>query len=355
MPPSVWDVQPYRFLTELKDRYTNAITVATRNHAEQMAPEAEQWMKDNAPWRDRTGDARAALRAYVVADKAEIASERLGKAAAAASDAELLKRLQGQARDRRSRAESNLYELENPRREEQFFEYLEERKAAGKTYPESKRSYLEGRLQAAKDFDRLAPKRASRLRSALKRQKQYKTPRSVPVGQSAVKAFEAGKPGRLSPIVSVKFTYQRDAISYDIWLEIANGGRYGIISRTIDHWGMKFMNRIRSIAQLKQFQGTMALSTTAETPQQQFAKHVAEKSAEYGRPYKPWSRAEQVKRKRRRATYNPKQEKQRRQENKAFTDVRYERSSQADVTRGVGRSDNPIPETRTLNLRKLGR
>jgi hypothetical protein len=56
-----WDVEPGLAFGQLVERYTNAIIVSGRRVAHSRAEEAEQWMKDNTPWQDRTGDARRGL------------------------------------------------------------------------------------------------------------------------------------------------------------------------------------------------------------------------------------------------------------------------------------------------------
>lgn len=56
-----WDVAPDVAFPELVDKYTKTIFLSGRRVAAKRAEEAEAWMKDNAPWTDRTGDARAGL------------------------------------------------------------------------------------------------------------------------------------------------------------------------------------------------------------------------------------------------------------------------------------------------------
>jgi hypothetical protein len=47
------------------EEYTQTVFVAGRKEAYVLAAEMQQWAKDNAPWMDRTGDARAGLRGEV--------------------------------------------------------------------------------------------------------------------------------------------------------------------------------------------------------------------------------------------------------------------------------------------------
>lgn len=44
--------------------YTETVFAAGRNEAVVLAAEMEAWAKENAPWMDRTGDARAGLRGF---------------------------------------------------------------------------------------------------------------------------------------------------------------------------------------------------------------------------------------------------------------------------------------------------
>jgi hypothetical protein len=56
-----WDVPPTEVFPQGYRNYTQALFVTGRRVAEARAEEAEQWMKQNAPWQDRTGAARAGL------------------------------------------------------------------------------------------------------------------------------------------------------------------------------------------------------------------------------------------------------------------------------------------------------
>lgn len=53
------------------------------------------------------------------------------------------------------------------------------------------------------------------------------------------------------PAVLAELVFSHDtSLDYPIWLEIAHGGRYGIISQAIDHWGpilMRDMQRIMNL------------------------------------------------------------------------------------------------------------
>lgn len=56
-----WDVTPVQALTELADVYISAIHKGIFAIAQKYAPLIENWMRDNAPWTDRTANARQSL------------------------------------------------------------------------------------------------------------------------------------------------------------------------------------------------------------------------------------------------------------------------------------------------------
>lgn len=58
-----WDVRPTQAWPALSDWYIAAIRRGVYQIARRRAPEIEAWMKDNAPWTDRTGNARQTLTA----------------------------------------------------------------------------------------------------------------------------------------------------------------------------------------------------------------------------------------------------------------------------------------------------
>lgn len=58
-----WEVPPDRAFDELASWYTDAIRSAILQLAQQRAPQIEAWMKANARWTDRTGNARQTLTA----------------------------------------------------------------------------------------------------------------------------------------------------------------------------------------------------------------------------------------------------------------------------------------------------
>lgn len=61
-----WQVTPGQAFPELYENYTKTIFLTGRRVAEQRAKTLEQWAKDNAPWQDKTGEARRGLKAEVL-------------------------------------------------------------------------------------------------------------------------------------------------------------------------------------------------------------------------------------------------------------------------------------------------
>ena len=60
-----WDRAPTDVWPEMTDAYVRTIREAVRALADRYAPEIEAYMKVNAPWTDRTGNARQTLYAEV--------------------------------------------------------------------------------------------------------------------------------------------------------------------------------------------------------------------------------------------------------------------------------------------------
>lgn len=60
-----WTRPPSRAWPELANAYAEAIRRGVYQIAQRRAPEIEAWLKNNAPWTDRTGNARQTLNAPV--------------------------------------------------------------------------------------------------------------------------------------------------------------------------------------------------------------------------------------------------------------------------------------------------
>lgn len=56
-----WETKPSDVFPAAYQKYTQQLYVTGRRVAEARAAEGEQWMKQNAVWQDRTGNARAGL------------------------------------------------------------------------------------------------------------------------------------------------------------------------------------------------------------------------------------------------------------------------------------------------------
>ena len=56
-----WILEPAEAFEKLAIAYHEALHQAVFSIAKRWAPEIENWMKDNAPWTDRTGNARQTL------------------------------------------------------------------------------------------------------------------------------------------------------------------------------------------------------------------------------------------------------------------------------------------------------
>lgn len=56
-----WESDPEQVMGTLAQDYSRAIHVGIFAIAQSYAPEIENWMRANAPWTDRTGNARQSL------------------------------------------------------------------------------------------------------------------------------------------------------------------------------------------------------------------------------------------------------------------------------------------------------
>lgn len=59
--PFQWSVTPEQAFGDLMEQYGRDIHAAIKALAARWAPEIESWMKSNAKWTDRTGNARQSL------------------------------------------------------------------------------------------------------------------------------------------------------------------------------------------------------------------------------------------------------------------------------------------------------
>lgn len=68
--PFKWSVTPEQAFGDLADDYNTAVNNAVYALAQRYEPEIEAWMKSNASWTDRTGNARQTLHAKAAQDLA---------------------------------------------------------------------------------------------------------------------------------------------------------------------------------------------------------------------------------------------------------------------------------------------
>jgi hypothetical protein len=69
-----WVVPPTSVFPQAYAKYTQAVFTSGRRVAEARAGDMERWAKNNAPWTDRTGNARSSLHADV-ADSPGVVAE----------------------------------------------------------------------------------------------------------------------------------------------------------------------------------------------------------------------------------------------------------------------------------------
>jgi hypothetical protein len=68
-----WTEDPKEVFTKGFVQYVAGIEKQIDQLVQQYAPQIENWMKENAPWTDRTGHARQSLRAEIEYDVNELA------------------------------------------------------------------------------------------------------------------------------------------------------------------------------------------------------------------------------------------------------------------------------------------
>lgn len=263
--PFVWNVQPYQTLKELRDNYLNFVITATRKDARSLAEEAEEWMRQNAPWQDRPDDVRTAherregharegLRVTVVGGREEETEDKRQLGIAEKDDAKLLKEL-------------------NESRRSQYLSALTGIQRAKKA----------GKISGIQDLSFPARMQLGKLGKPMK-----KLPRS----QSNVARVEKLQAQRF-PLVQVNFR-QNPRLRYTIFLELGMGGRYAIIGPALDYWGPRFMRNVQRIANLKQYQSANLRGEVVDIQEIIDQSGRIEQAAEgyefvssYGQPYRP--------------------------------------------------------------------
>lgn len=249
--PLVWDVQPYRWLYEMRAVYTQTVIQATRNTSERFVAEATEWMKENASWTDRTERARKGLKAYVVGGKSQ-----------SKEDAGLLS--SARREDRQSLSRMN-----------------QERKAR-------------------MEMDRI--QQGAKFKPELKR---YQPRSKLPKSRSAEVAFQKEQARRF-PLVEIRFQHNM-RLTYALWLEVANQQRFSIIGPAMAHFTPKFMLEIKRIANLKQYRESNLVLSNTTSASEEYERHFERTSREYeieGRaPYQSWNDYKRSEKQRRQPEY----------------------------------------------------
>jgi len=275
-----WDVQPYRWLDEMRNAYTETVIATTKYMMDEQAAEATQWMRQNAVWTDRDPrtrvrqdgrnhqSARKGLVAEVQYTEKETDAHTFGLNVAKNLDAHLLNKINAQrkkdsdARDKQSQEKANDKALSIAHRR-------------GLSADEVKPVHIKSSYIPV-----------SKLQSS----------------ESHIPAFERQFRKDFRLIGTVKFHYNKYR-TYAIWLEVAHGGRFGIISRALQYWGAKMKTEIKRIANLKQFQKQLSTyNYKAASEAEKFEAFVQQTVSQErtGRGYTPFSRAAQNERARRR-------------------------------------------------------
>jgi hypothetical protein len=210
-----WEVpEGMHSIMELRELYTKASFQVIDRLANDYAKEGTVWMKANAPWRDRGAaafarakmnnsdlkHARSQLRAYVVRFSEQQIAE------------------QDRIRDTlasRTRTIKNKYnKLLNILGTDIFED------------PNEKEVFQTGGIK------RSAKKTNKRITETL-------PDAMIPREPSAIFDYD-------SPFTEIRFEHgSRRAVPHSVWLELAHGGRYGIISRAVEFWGNKFIRGIQ--------------------------------------------------------------------------------------------------------------
>lgn len=287
-----WHVQPYRWLYQVAEQYTKTVMIAGRKRAYANAKEAQEWMRSNAPWRDRTESekveaiakdiefgrkrssvpyppgARAGLRAFVSSEASELKSYDAGIKLAQAQDRATF----GAAQRERTKLVSR-----------------ETRK-----------------IRSQVESGKIGKQEARSLVQQIKRDHPAINTRGK---DSAVFQFKKQFRSEQIPLVDITFSHH-PRVWYARYLEIANGGRYSIIDKTIDRYAGKFMAEMKRIANLKQYRDRLTIGPEISPEQvfenvahrEQFGDRLAPGK---GRQYEPWSPVKKKRRKERRGYYDP--------------------------------------------------
>lgn len=282
-----WSQEPYRWLYQVAEHYTSAVITAGRKKAYEHAKEAEDWMKANAPWTDRTeierqiasyADQRLKRKRHSVPMPF---GARKGLTARVTSEAKANSDYERGLRQAKA-AEAALHSARADQR--------------AKTIQGLSETILS---RVGTGEGKITQSRANNLIRDLKANYPlvHISKRESPVAQ-----FEKAWRSDQIPVVEVTFRHH-PRIWYARYLELANGGRYSIIDKTVDRYARKFFAEVKRLANLKQYRDRIAMGPEVSSGQV-FAGVAGEESADTGRAYEPWSEAKRQRRSERRKYYD---------------------------------------------------
>lgn len=138
--------------------------------------------------------------------------------------------------------------------------------------------------------------------------KQAKRGQKLAAKAAATSAFQAQYVQELGMIVTLLFRHGSEKIvPYAVWLEVANQGRFGIISRATEYWGRRLIGRIKSNLNLVQFRGKEG-DIDYISSKQVYEEYVAGGTTTTGQPIrKRYTKETKWEKRRRRLEYDPQQ------------------------------------------------
>lgn len=194
----IWDTPiEHYFLYDLRENYTQFVMATGSRVAEARAREATQWMRENAPWKDRTVEERVKARTP---------------------------------------------DPYGPNARQSLIAYVGE---AG-TAEERRMHGID--VRTAQRADKRALGALNRARKKAGQVALASLPKNM---RTAITPLPAR-----GPIAEVHFEHgDRRRIPYAIWLEIAHGGKYSILAPAVSYWGAKMMSDIQRIINLGHLSG----------------------------------------------------------------------------------------------------
>lgn len=280
-----WKVQPYQFIGDAQRAYTSAIMLTSRKAGYEIAREAKAWMQDNAPWTDRD------IVRKIRDGKGNIVGERILYPAGTA------------------RRSLHVSRMKDPKTKQYEADMAAARNEDALLLDEVRQWIRINKKKAISEANKMGGAAGARRKAEINKMRRFQP--KLYKNESKVEALKKQQAGYKSPLVSLRFHYYKGP-PYAIWLEIGMQGRYGIISRAIDYWSPKLMAKIRSLSNLKQYEGMFTFGEIEE-PEEQFASFLSSR-AEGGFSTKTWSEQLKQTRTKRRPEYNYEEVKQYREE-----------------------------------------